>query len=141
MGGTRHATGGCACGSIRYVVDGPLRGVYNCHCNWCRRTSGHFTAATQASVDDFALEGDDTLRWWSPNDDDEYGFCSVCGGTVLWRTAVYPGRISIFAGSLDKPTGLSTIGVGFGEYASDYHTIDTTIPKSPSLPGRGADIE
>jgi len=130
-----NATGRCACGSVSYSVDGPLRDVYNCHCTWCRRISGHFMAATQVALDDFILESGESLVWWSPNEEDEYGFCSTCGGTVLWRTEGYPGRISIFAGSLDKPTGLTTIATGYSKYASDYHRLDDTLPASPSIPG------
>jgi len=92
-------------------------------------------AATQVALDDFILESGKSLVWWSPNEQDEYGFCSICGGTVLWRTEGYPGRISIFAGSLDKPTGLTTIAAGFSKYASDYHRIDETLPASPPIPG------
>lgn len=39
-------TGGCPCGGVRYEVRGPLRDVIACHCTQCRRTSGHFVAAT-----------------------------------------------------------------------------------------------
>ena len=134
MTAVNAAKGRCACGAVSYSVDGPLRGVYNCHCSWCRRVSGHFTAATQVALSDFTLVGEDALRWWSPNEDDEYGFCSTCGGTVLWRSTAYPDRISIFAGSLDPPTGLSTVSVGFAEYASDYHRLDESLPTSPPIP-------
>ena len=127
------ASGRCACGAVSYRINGPMRGVFNCHCNWCRRTSGHFAAATQVSREDFTLDAGESLTWWSPNVRDEYGFCSICGGTVLWRSDAYPNQISIFAGSLNKPTGLKTIGVGFSEYASDYHTLDDSIPPSPAI--------
>ena len=38
--------GGCLCGAVRYEAQGPLRPVVACHCDMCRRTSGHFAAAT-----------------------------------------------------------------------------------------------
>ena len=48
MNETATHTGGCLCGGVRYEVDGPLRDVVACHCSQCRRTSGHFVAATRA---------------------------------------------------------------------------------------------
>ena len=39
-------TGGCLCGGVRYAVTGPLRDIIACHCEQCRRSSGHFVAAT-----------------------------------------------------------------------------------------------
>ena len=46
-------TGGCLCGAVRYRVAGPLRDVVACHCAQCRRSSGHFAAATAARYEVF----------------------------------------------------------------------------------------
>ena len=32
--------GGCQCGAVRYVLNGPPLAVYNCHCKDCQRLSG-----------------------------------------------------------------------------------------------------
>ena len=40
------ATCHCLCKGVHYEVHGPLRPVVFCHCEMCRRTSGHFVAAT-----------------------------------------------------------------------------------------------
>ncbi|WP_442475962.1 GFA family protein [Roseovarius litorisediminis] len=40
--------GSCQCGAVRYEVAGPLRQVVGCHCSQCRKTSGHYVAATQS---------------------------------------------------------------------------------------------
>ena len=45
---TAVATGRCQCGAVSYKVSGPLRPVVACHCDMCRRISGHFVAATAA---------------------------------------------------------------------------------------------
>ena len=121
------STGKCACGAVSYTVEGPLRDVHNCHCNWCRRTSGHFIASTRAVRSDLKLDGGDSLQWWSPNGIYRYGFCSICGGTVFWETSGSPDLIWITAGTLDKPTGLTTTDAYFTDYASDYHRLDDTI--------------
>ena len=56
-----RATGGCACGSVRYQVVGELRDVINCHCEPCRRFTGHFMTGTAAAIGDLVIESDDTL--------------------------------------------------------------------------------
>ena len=51
------------------------------------------------------------------------GFCSECGSSLFWDA---PGRdtISIAAGTLDAPTGLSTTGQIYVEDAGDYYELD-----------------
>src|ERR1700735_4617008 len=49
-------TGGCMCGAVRYRVDGPLRSIVVCHCEQCRRMTGHVLAATAAKRGTFELE-------------------------------------------------------------------------------------
>src|SRR5207248_10006566 len=55
-GGTDvRKTGRCLCGSVSYVVSGPLRPVVACHCSQCRRMTGHFMAATAARCTDLDI--------------------------------------------------------------------------------------
>ncbi len=125
------------CGGVRYVIDGPARGVWNCHCDRCRRWTGHFTAATSCRRDDLRLTADDTLAWFQPAEcpDVAYGFCRECGSSLFWKVvAVPPGErqdklstIEIWAGTLDPPTGLSTELAIYADDASDYHALDADI--------------
>src|SRR5436853_7551850 len=102
------ATGGCLCGAVRYEVRGPLRGVLVCHCNECRRWSGHVFAATAVARGDLELVEARGLRWIaSPASDTDAlrGFCGECGSGLFWDA---PGRdyLAVAAGSVDPPTGL-----------------------------------
>lgn len=115
------ASGGCACGGVRYRVDGPLREVFNCHCERCRRITGHHFAATAADTADVTVGPADTLRWYAPVVGVEYGFCGTCGSTLFWRVAATPERLSITAGTLDQPTGLRTTTAWWVTQAGDYH--------------------
>ena len=113
--------GGCDCGGVRYVVDGDLRDVYNCHCGRCRRITGHHMAATAAHPDHVAFDADSTLTWYDPVDSVHYGFCSVCGSTLFWKADAIPDKLCIAAGTLDQPTGLSTVKAWWTAEAADYH--------------------
>ena len=115
-------SGGCLCGGVRYRVERVLRGVVNCFCGQCRKTSGHHVAATQARRADFYLEKDDTLKWYHSSEKARRGFCRICGGNLFWRHDEED-TISIMAGTIDEPTGLETIDNIYIEDASDYHRI------------------
>lgn len=111
--------GRCLCGGVTYEVSGPLRDVWNCHCDRCRRFTGHHIAATAAHRDDVVVRGG-SLRWYTPVAGVEYGFCSRCGSSLFWRVAGHP-QLSITAGTLDQPTGLRTTTAWWVAEAADYH--------------------
>ena len=52
------AVGGCLCRAVRYEVHGPLRDIIACHCMQCRRTSGHFVAATATRPENLVITED-----------------------------------------------------------------------------------
>lgn len=132
------STGGCACGQIRYHVDAELRSVANCHCEPCRRITGHFMAATATNASALRVDSDETLRWYERTPTIDYGFCSHCGSTLFWRASDKPGHVSITAGSLDQPTGLTTTVALFGASAADYHELDLSIETFPADRNLGA---
>lgn len=124
------ARGGCLCGGVRYQVHGPLRGVIACHCSQCRKTSGHFVAATQALAAALQLTEQATLRWYRSSAAAERGFCSRCGGNLFWREQT-PGAqlISIMAGTLDPPTGLKLVQHIYTADKSDYYELNDGVPQ------------
>jgi hypothetical protein len=116
--------GGCLCGGVRYSVRGALRDVIACHCSQCRRTSGHFVAATGAESDRITFERDETLVWFASSDRAERGFCGRCGGNLFWRLLENErGWTSIMAGTLDPPTQLKLKQHIFVADKSDYYEI------------------
>ena len=126
MSGKR--TGGCLCGAVRYQVTGPLRAVVACHCSQCRRASGHHVAATAAARADVDIEG--PVAWYESSPGARRGFCPTCGANLFWA-GPNPARISIFAGSLDAPTGLRLAGHIFTADKGDYYDIADGLPQAP----------
>ena len=120
-------TGGCLCGGVAYAVHGPLRDVVICHCSRCRRTHGHFAAYTACAREDLELLETRALRWHEL-DGSRRGFCAECGGSLFWER---DGRatISIAAGTLEQPTGLTTSHQIFTADAADYYEL-------PDVPSR-----
>jgi hypothetical protein len=114
--------GSCLCGAVAYTADPPLRPVIVCHCTQCRKTSGHVWAATSVPLDRFHLTCSGGLRWFRSSPQAERGFCGICGASLFWKPTGED-RISIAAGSLDGPTGLSVEPDWFLEDAGDYYTM------------------
>lgn len=97
--------GSCLCGKVSYQISGKVRSVVACHCTQCRKTSGHYVAATQAARDTLEISGADHLTWYVSSQTAKRAFCSTCGSQMFW-TALGTDTISIMAGTLDGPTGL-----------------------------------
>ncbi len=123
-------TGGCACGGVRYAVSGTLRAIIACHCEQCRRTSGHFVAATACRRAHFQLLRQDSLQWYSAVLGFRRGFCNVCGASLFFEETGGE-RVSIAAGSLDAPQGLHIAAHIYTAEAGDYYHLEPDVPASP----------
>ena len=131
MSGGAGGAGRCACGAVRYTVRGDLRDVIDCHCPRCRRTTGHHMAATSAHLSTLDVDDPDgRLRWWEASPGVFYGFCRECGSSLFWRNDDEPHRWSITAGTLDQPTGLTTVEALWTAEAGDYHDLGD-VPRRP----------
>lgn len=120
-------TGGCLCGAVRYRVTGALRPVVACHCAQCRRTSGHHVAATSAVREHVVIDGQPA--WYRSSASARRAFCGTCGSNLFWDG---PGsHLSIFAGTLDAPTGLTLVGHIFCDDKGDYYDIADGLPQCP----------
>lgn len=128
IGHDRIREGGCLCGAVRYAVSGPLRAVVLCHCTQCRRSTGHFMAATAARHRHFRLLSQAPLRWYESSSEARRGFCGRCGSVLFWQGT---GRdyISIAAGTLDGTTELKSACHIFVADKGDYYSIDDGLPQ------------
>jgi len=79
--------------------------------------------------DALTITEDGSLTWFSPADGVEYGFCSRCGSSLMWRVADRPELISVSAGCLDQPTGLTTVAQIWMAEHGDYHPHLPAITK------------
>ncbi len=116
------AIGGCLCQAVRYEVHGPLRGVIACHCMQCRRTSGHYVAATATRPENLIITEGRGLRWYQPPGLYKRGFCKHCGSSLFFEPES-GGRISIAAGTFDNSLGIKLAAHIFVEEAGDYYDI------------------
>jgi hypothetical protein len=119
------------CGGVVYALHGELRPVWNCHCERCRRFTGHHMAATAVPPDCLVFVVNETLAWFDPVDSVHYGFCRRCGSSLFWRTDGDPTKVCVAAGTLDQPTGLSTTTAWWVAEAGDYHDRQAGLVEHP----------
>ncbi len=131
-----EATGSCLCGAVRYRISGPMRPVVYCHCEQCRRTSGHHVAATACHPDDIDMSDDGSLTWFRSSDVADRGFCARCGSNLFYRPR-HRKWLSIMAGSLDGPTDLAAAAHIFVGSKSDYYVICDGLPQHAG----GSDVD
>lgn len=112
----------CACGAVTANLTGPFRDAMGCHCETCRRQSGHYVAATQIDADGLQLLTSDRLKWWEASETAKRGFCSECGSLMFWREDGSD-RMSVFMGCIDQPTGIKLTTHIFLEEKGDYYDV------------------
>jgi hypothetical protein len=125
--------GGCACGGVRYEVEGELEPIQLCHCSVCRKASGTaFAANIPVRAADFRLtSGEDLLRGFESSPGKIRTFCSVCGSPLHSRTSALPGVLRLRAGTLDAPVAARP---GLHIYATskaDWWEIADDLPRYP----------
>ena len=123
-----RATGGCLCGAVKYQVLASLRPVVYCHCSQCRRTSGHFVAATATLKKNLVLLSDQGLSWYQSSASAKRGFCGVCGSSLFWSPES-DNYVAIMAGTLNQPTELEAVKHIFVLHKADYHDLNDGLPQ------------
>ncbi len=120
--------GSCLCGDVAFEVEGEMREIMACHCTQCRKTSGHFWAATSAPHDKITLREDRGLKWFRSSEWAQRGFCQSCGSSVFWKMDDRE-DMSIAAGSLDDATGLKTKKHICMATKGEYYEIADGLPQ------------
>ena len=120
--------GSCECQGVVFELIGELRDVVFCHCSQCRKTSGHYWAATQVPKVNLNLIKATSLSWYDSSDKARRGFCSVCGSSMFYERKGID-KISVSAGSLEIPTSLDRMRHIYVASKGDYYDISDDLPQ------------
>jgi hypothetical protein len=99
-------TGGCQCGAIRYVIDGPFHNPHICHCRMCQKAFGNYFAALVGSLKENFHWTRGTPGMFRSSDIVQRGFCRDCG-TPLTFAYDNSKHIAVSIGSLDHPEAIT----------------------------------
>ena len=133
MSEMRVREGGCACGAVRYRVEGEPIMVHNCHCRLCQKQTGSTSvvnafietdriALLQGELTDHVVEG-------GSGDPHTIRRCSKCG-TAMWSHYARLGTLGagIRAGTLDEPGSVTPDVVIFTESKLPWVSLPEGIP-------------
>ena len=120
--------GSCLCQSVVYEIEGPLRQVVGCHCIQCRKTSGHYVAATQGHWSKLTFTNEEGLAWYQSSETAKRGFCRTCGSSLFWRRFDND-LISISAGTLDNGEDLNIVCHIHADTPGAHYELSDGVPQ------------
>ncbi len=97
-------TGGCQCGALRYRAEGEPLFQGMCHCRNCQRISGAGHVGFICLAEDTVTVEGETRSYASTGGSGTKATrysCPTCHSVVFGRAEMMPGRINLYAGSLD----------------------------------------
>jgi hypothetical protein len=121
--------GSCLCGAVTFEMDGPLKAPDACHCDQCRKWSGHYFASTDLPRTALRIEGKDRISWYQSSEKVRRGFCGTCGSSLFWDP-IHHDWIGVAMGAIEAPTGTS-LGIHiFVADKGDYYEIADGLPQN-----------
>lgn len=121
--------GACLCGAVTFIVRGELPAPDACHCEDCRRFSGHFFSSTDVRRSALTIEGADLLSWYQTSPKVRRGFCSRCGSSLFWDPLGHDWT-AIAMGAFDSPTGTQLGKHIWVADKGDYYAIGDGLPQN-----------
>lgn len=121
--------GSCLCGAVSFEVEGELVAPDACHCNKCRKTSGHYFVSTDVKKDALKIADDSSLKWYDSSEKVRRGFCSICGSSLFFDPP-HLDWIAVAMGAFDKPTGVKLGMHIFVADKGDYYEITDGLPQN-----------
>lgn len=118
--------GSCLCGANRFTLPGPMGEVWGCHCQQCRKTSGHYSARFEVDPAAMVWQARLTRDHVGPNGGVR-SFCPTCGSGLTFHGAT---EFSVEAGVIDNPTGGRLVRHIFVADKGDYYELADGLPQS-----------
>jgi hypothetical protein len=130
--------GSCACGRVRYEIQGNLIGpITYCHCWRCRKQSGSSfgtTSGLKAAALAF-VSGEDLMLSWQSSPGIRRFFASCCGSPIYKRDDASPEELGFRLGTLDSdPSVKAEMHFCVGSKAPWVEINDTLPAEAGGLP-------
>ena len=134
---TAPFSGGCTCGSVRYVCSRAPIAMLNCHCLDCQRSSGApFASGFIVRVSDVAITG--VLKTYSVRGSSgclaTRSFCPDCGSPLFTSGEAAPEVMSIRFPTLDDPSEFLPLLDIWTCSAQPWVCLSQVIPQYPQSP-------
>ncbi|AZV76683.1 GFA family protein [Parasedimentitalea marina] len=121
--------GSCLCRAVTFTVTGDLKAPNACHCQACRKATGHYLVSTDVATDQLRITGKNHLRWYHSSDKVRRGFCASCGSTLFWDP-LFHDWTAIAMGAFDTPTKTQMDLHIHVSKKGDYYDITDGLPQN-----------
>jgi hypothetical protein len=130
-------SGGCSCGSIRYMCLREPVAMLNCHCRDCQKSSGApFASGVIVRVTDVEVTG--TPKTYSVRAGSgsfaTRGFCAECGAPLFTHSEVAPQFMSIRFTTLDNASEFQPMLDIWTSSSQPWICLNQAIPHYPQSP-------
>ena len=122
--------GSCLCGAVRFSVSGHLKDPDACHCNICRKWTGHYLVSTDIPREALIIEGQENVSWYQSSEKVRRGFCKTCGTNLFFDPVVETDWTAVSMGVFDGPTDVKTHIHIFVSQKGDYYDITDGLPQN-----------
>ena len=129
--------GSCLCGGVAYVVTGPIRRAWNCHCSRCRKArAAAFASNLMTTADGLRFtRGEELLESYRVPEAKFFTqrFCRICGSPMPRVLAEY-NVAGVPMGSLDDDPGIRPQAHVFVASKAPWFEIADDLPQFPEAP-------
>lgn len=121
--------GSCLCGAVTFTITVDLPQPSACHCQSCRKHSGHYEASVDIPRNSLTIQGEEHVKWYQSSEKVRRGFCKTCGSTLFWDP-VFRDWTAVAMGSFDAPTGTKLKMHIYVADKGDYYDITDGLPQN-----------
>lgn len=121
----------CLCGDVTFEVSGNLPDAISCHCQMCRKATGHHLVSTEVEREQLKITRAENLLWYQSSTKARRGFCGSCGSTLFFDPP-HTRWIAIAMGCFDGETDAKIDRHIFVDDKGDYYDIADGVPQERS---------
>ena len=124
-------TGSCLCGAVEFEVTEELKAPDACHCDACRKSTGHYLVSTDVKEDALKISGEENISWFQSSEKVRRGFCLMCGSTLFFDPIDKQKHswIGVALGSITSKTNIKIEEHIFVAEKGDYYEINDGAPQ------------
>lgn len=125
----KKLTGSCLCGAVAFSIPADRPAPEACHCDMCRKTTGHFFVSMEVDKKDVTFTGTDPVTWYTSSEKVRRGFCGKCGSTLFFEP-LFLDWTAVAMGAINEPITEQISRHIFVADKGQYYVINDGAPQN-----------
>ena len=127
------ARGQCLCGAVEFTARLPSKWVARCHCTLCQRAHGAaFVTWVGMDARRVSVEASgEALQWFRSPGGGERAFCKICGSSMFFKSARWPGELHIARALFLEPIDREPQAHAYYDTHVAWVLVGDDLPKKP----------